>query len=169
MERVQIKLYACALPKSLSIIDDRLVKYEMLIDSGAELFLMSRRVFDELDVPIDLEVNWTVRAANSHRFRLYEICHDVPITVGRITTRCRLFVLENLSQDVILCRPCKRVVRAKHDNRDDSSSYTTIYDEEVNADTFCSVPSHDESNGSRARTCGERKGCRHLSGKEWSR
>ena len=140
----------------------------MSIDSGAELCLMSREVFDELDLPIDLEVDWTVGAANSQRSRVYGICHDVPITVGGITARCRFFVLENLSQDVILGRPCERVGRAKHDNRDDGSCYITIYDEEGNAATFCSVPSNHERNRSRARTCGERKGCRNLSGKGWS-
>ena len=31
---------------------------------------MSREVFDELDLPIDLEVDWTVGAANSQRFRV---------------------------------------------------------------------------------------------------
>ena len=65
------KLYACTSPKCLGIIDNGLVKYEMLIDSGAELYLMLRKVFDKLDIPIDLEVDWTVGAANSQRFRVY--------------------------------------------------------------------------------------------------
>ena len=66
---------------------------------------MSRKVLDALDLPIDLEVDWTVRAANSQRSKVYGICHDVPITVGGITARYRFFVWENLSQDVILGRP----------------------------------------------------------------
>ena len=60
------------------------------------------------------------------------------------------------------------MVRAKHDNRDDGSCYTTIYDEEGNAATFCSVPSNHERNRSRARVCGEKRGCRLGSGKEQS-
>ena len=66
---------------------------------------MSIEVFDELDLTIDLEEDWTVRAGNSQRSRVYGICHEVPITVGGITARCRFFVLENLSQDIILGRP----------------------------------------------------------------
>ena len=97
------------------------VKYEMLVDSGAELWLMSGEVFDELDVRIDLEVDWTVGGANSYRSRVYGICHDVPITVGGITARWGFFVLENQSQDIMLGRRWQRVVRAKHDNRDDGS------------------------------------------------
>ena len=129
---------------------------------------MSRGIFYKLCLPIDLEVDWTVGAAYSQRFWILGICNDVPIMVGGITARCSIFVLENLSQDVILGRAWERLVRAKHNNQDAGSFYTTIYNEEENAATFCSVPSNDERNRSRARTCGERKGCRHLFGKEWS-
>ena len=57
---------------------------------------MYRKVFDELDLPIDLEVDGTVGAVNSQRSRVYGICHDVLIMVGGITARCRFFVLKNL-------------------------------------------------------------------------
>ena len=145
------KLYACASPKCKGLIGDTEIKLEMLIDSGAELCLMSKDTFEELDIPVDLEVDWTVGAANSQRTKVYGICHDVPVSVGGITARCRFFVMENLSQDVILGRPWERVVRAKHDNRDDGSCYTTISDEEGNSATFCSVPSNHERNRSKAR------------------
>lgn len=75
-------------------MDDGLVKYEMLIDSEGKLFLMYRKVFDELELPIDLEVDRTVGAPNSQRSRVYGMCHDVPIMVGGITVRCRFFVLK---------------------------------------------------------------------------
>ena len=112
---------------------------------------MSKDTFEELDIPVDLEVDWTVGAVNSQRTKVYGICHDAPVSVGGITARCRFFVMENLSQDVILGRPWERVVRAKHDNRDDGSCYTTISDEKGNAATFCLVPSNHERNRSKAR------------------
>jgi hypothetical protein len=103
-----------------------------------------------------------VGSANSQKTRVYGVCHEVPVTIGGITARCRFFVLENLSQDVILGRPWERVVRAKHDNRDDGSCYTTIFDADGNATTFCSVPSNHERNRSRAHgeiaTSGNGKG-----------
>ena len=82
-----------------------MIKYEMLTDSEVGLCPMSREVFDELDLSIDLEVDWTVGARNSQRSRVYRICPDVPIMVVVMTARCRFFVLENLSQDVTLSRP----------------------------------------------------------------
>ena len=101
------KLYTCASPKCLGLIANGLVEYEILIDLGTELCLMYREVFDELDLPIFLEVDGTVGAVNLQRYREYRICHNVSITVGGITGRCRLYVFENLSQDVILGRPCE--------------------------------------------------------------
>jgi len=123
----------------------------MLIDSGAELCLMSREVFEELGIPIDLSIDWSVGSANSQKTKAYGIYHDVPVVVRGITARCRFFVLENLSQDVILGRPWERLARAKHDNRDDGSCYTTIYDEHENTATFCSVPTYHERNRAEAK------------------
>ena len=144
-------MYDWASPKGKGLIGDTEIKLEMLINSGAELCLKSTDTFQELDIPVDLEVDWTVGAANSQRTKVYKICHDVPVSVGGIIAKCRFCVIENLSQDVILGRPWERVVRAKHDNRDDGSCYTTISDEEGNSPTFCSVPSNHERNRSQAR------------------
>jgi len=143
------KLYAWASPKCKGRVDE--TEFEMLIDSGAELCLMSREVFEELDLPIDLAVDWSVGSANSQKTKAYGICHEVPVTVGGIMARCRFFVLDNLSQDIILGRPWERLVRAEHDNQDDGSCFTTIHDERGNAATFCSVPAHHERNRSEAR------------------
>jgi len=143
-KEVMRKLYACASPKCKGRIED--IEFKMLIDSSTELCLMSREVFEELGIPIDFSINWSVGSANSQKMKEYGICHDVPVAVGGITARCRFFVLENLLQDVILGRPWERLVRAKHDNRDEGSCYTTIYDEHGNTATFCSVPTHHERN-----------------------
>jgi len=143
------KLYACASPKCKGRVEE--TEFEMLIDSGSELCLMSKEVFEELDLPIDLAVDWSVGAANNQRTKAYGICHDIEVSIGGIVTRCRFFVLENVSQDIILGRSWERLVRAKHDNRDDGSCYTTIHDERGNSVTFCSVPAHHERNRSEAR------------------
>ena len=104
-----------------------------------------------MDIPIDLSIDWSVGSANSQKTKAYGICHDVPVAVGVITARCRFFLLENLSQDVILGRSWERLVRAKHHNRDDGRCYTTIYDEHGNTATFCSLPTHHERNRTEAK------------------
>jgi len=57
------KLYACASPKCKGRIEED--EFEMWIDLGAELCLMSRNVFEELKLPIDWMVDWSVGSANS--------------------------------------------------------------------------------------------------------
>ena len=99
------KLYACASLKCKRLIGETEIKLEMLMDSGVELFLMSKDTLEELDIPVDLEVDWTVGAVNSQTTKVYGICHNVTVSVGGITSRCRFFVMENLSREVILGRP----------------------------------------------------------------
>ena len=97
------KLYTCISPKCKARIE--YIEFEMLIDSGAELCLISREVFQELGIPIDFSIVWSVGSPNNQETKAYGICHNVPVAVGGISTRCRFLVLENLSQDVILGRP----------------------------------------------------------------
>jgi len=97
------KLYACASPKCKGRNED--IKFEMLIDSDTELCLMSGEVFEELGIPIDFSIDWSVGSVNSQKTKAYGICHDVLMAVGGNIARCRFFVLENLLHDMILGRP----------------------------------------------------------------
>ena len=47
------QFYACASTKCKGLIGDTEIKLEMLIYSGAELCLMSKDTFEELDIPVD--------------------------------------------------------------------------------------------------------------------
>jgi len=89
------KLYTCALPKCKGRVEE--TEFEMLIDSGVDLWLMLKEVFEKLDLPIDLAVDWSVGAANNERTKVYGICYYIKVTIGGIVTRCRFFVVENLS------------------------------------------------------------------------
>ena len=73
------KLYACVSLKCTGSIED--IRYEMLIDSEAELYLMSKEVFDELGLLIDYDIDWTIESANSQKNRVYGICYEVPVVV----------------------------------------------------------------------------------------
>ena len=73
---------------------------------------MSKDINDEIDLPIYLGIDWTVGSVNSQKTRVYGVCLDVPVTVEGITSRCRFYVLENLSEDIILSRLQDRVERA---------------------------------------------------------
>src|SRR5258706_7507093 len=138
------RLYACATPRCKGSIEGSVE--EALIDCGSELCLLSKSFFDTLEVPIDLEIDWVVGSANSTRSRVHGLCREVEVSVGGVKKVLPFFVMEHLAQDVILGRPWERMVRAKHDNRDDGSLFMTISDAEGNSATFCAVPADHECN-----------------------
>jgi len=93
-----------------------------LLDHGSEINLMSVETFEKLDVPIDSNINWTIgmvdkRATNP----LVGVCHDVPVTIGGVTTLNQIFVAENLKHELLLGRPWERIAQACLDNRNDGS------------------------------------------------
>ena len=66
--------------------------------------------------------------------------------MGGVRKVLPFLVMDYLAQDVILGRPWERMVRAKHDNRDDGSLFMTISDSEGNSATFCAVPGDHKRN-----------------------
>jgi len=94
-KEIMRKLYTCASFKCKGQIED--IEFKILMESGAELYLMSRESFEELGIPIDLSIDWSVGSADLQKTKAYSICHEVTIAVGGISARCRFFVLENLS------------------------------------------------------------------------
>src|SRR5258705_158259 len=149
-------LYACASPKCKGKVEGY-QHDEMLIDCGSELCLLSKECFDKMDLPIDLEIGWIIGSATCHKARLYGLCHDVGISVGGIEVNMPFFVMDGLSQEVILGRPWERMTRIKHDNRDDGSCFSKVSDKQGNLATFCSVPADHERNRESAQI-GKRNG-----------
>ena len=127
------------------------MKVKILLDCGAELCLLSKEFFDELGILMDRTVDCKIGTVAQTDTRTYGACHDVEINIGGLITMAAFFVVDGLSQDVILGRPWERKVRAKYDNRDDGSCWTTIHDEEGNQVEFCSVePNHKRNRGLEA-------------------
>ena len=118
----------------------------MLIDCGSELCLLFKECFDKMELPIDLEIGWVIGSATCHGARLYGLCHDVSVSVGGMEVNMPFFVMDGLSQEVILGRPWERMTRIKHDNRNDGSCFSTVSNKDRNSATFCSVPADHERN-----------------------
>ena len=87
-----------------------------------------------------------VGSVNSTRSRVHGLCREVEVSVRGVKKVLPFFVVEYFAQDVILGRPWERMVRAKHDNRDDGSLFLTISDAEGNSATFYAVPADHERN-----------------------
>lgn len=58
--------HACASPKCRGKVNGQ-INDEMLIDCGSELCLLSKDLFDTLNLPIDLELDWVIGSATSQR------------------------------------------------------------------------------------------------------
>jgi len=98
-----------------------------LLDHVSEVNLISLETFEKLDLPIDSNINWTIgmvdkRATNP----LVGVCHDVPVTIGGVTTLNQIFVAENLKHELLLGRPWERIAQARLENRGDGSCWVTI-------------------------------------------
>ena len=116
--------YALPSGKAKVTIDDR-VTVNALLDNGSEVNMMPRRVFEQLNLPIDTEIRWQINAYNTDT-NLEDcgpigVCHDVLISIGGVETKQHIFVVETSNWDLLLGRPWERTVRAEYVNEDDGS------------------------------------------------
>ena len=147
------ELYACASPRVMGKIEGKL-KVKMLIDSGSEMCVMSRELYECAKglLPVDTEIRWSIGSANSTMDNVLGVYHSVAVEVGGIEIPVPVFTLEGAWQEFILGRTWDRLVRAQHGNWQDGSLYISITSLDVRKkDTFCSVADHTDRD--RDRVC----------------
>jgi hypothetical protein len=91
---------------------------------------MPRRVFEQLDIPIDTNIDWTIdgyQGAKEYEdtSQLIGVCHATKVSIGGVAAVIPVFVVKDSSTDLILGRPWSRYLRATFINEDDES-YTCI-------------------------------------------
>ena len=121
----KISLVTIGCPMVRATIFDTRVK--ALIDSGAEVCLMSRRVAEIAGLSIRTGQNLSMVAATGHKARFVGVCMDVPIEIGGIITTVHVLVVEHSDFDLILGRPFERKSRMRTTNNDDGSLTTEIF------------------------------------------
>jgi hypothetical protein len=124
-------LYAYASGRVKVLLEDSL-KIDALCDDGSEINLMPRRTFERLNIPIDPEIDWRIdgfaeaeKAVEANSNQLLGVLHGMEINVGGVNMRVPIFVIENMTTDLILGRTWARHVRAHFINEDDGT-YTYI-------------------------------------------
>ena len=147
------ELYACASPTVMGIIGGKL-KVKMLINSGSEMCVMSRDLYERVKglLPVDTEIRWSIGSANSTMDMVFGVCHSMAVEVGGIEIPLPVFILEGASQEFILGRTWDRLAHAQHDNRQDGSLYISItsLDNRKKA-TFCAVADRTDCDRDRVR------------------
>ena len=147
------ELYACASPTVMGKMEGKL-KVKMLIDSGSEMSVMSRDLYERVKglLPVNTEIRWSIGSAFSTMDKVFGVCHSVAVEAGGIEIPVPVFILEGTLQEFILGRTWDRLVRGQHDNRQDGSLYisiTSLHDRKKA--TFCAVADCTDRDRDRMR------------------
>ena len=76
-----------------------------LIDSGSEVNLMSRKLFEKGKWAVDRQCRWAVNSVNQGKMMLWGGCPNVPVRFGNVEENLNIFVHEALSFDLLLGTP----------------------------------------------------------------
>ncbi|KAL3699107.1 hypothetical protein R1sor_017129 [Riccia sorocarpa] len=76
-----------------------------LVDTGSEINVMSRAVYERGQWPIDLHHGWALRSANGVKKEMYGACPFIPVRIGNVEVTQHFFVQENAPIPVILGQP----------------------------------------------------------------
>ncbi|CAM6089385.1 unnamed protein product [Calypogeia fissa] len=97
-----------------------------LIDSGSEVNLMSREVYEEGGWMIDRDIDWKVNSMNSTRNPLFGACPNVKVKFGNVVEPQNIFDKEALPYLVILGQPFITELRMETKVLDDGTHMARI-------------------------------------------
>ncbi|KAL3687181.1 hypothetical protein R1sor_013490 [Riccia sorocarpa] len=76
-----------------------------LVDTGSEINIILRAVYERGQWPIDLHHGWALRSANGVKKPLYGACPNIPVRIGNVVVTQNFFVQDNTLTQVILGSP----------------------------------------------------------------
>jgi Protein of unknown function (DUF4100) len=97
-----------------------------LIDSGSEVNLMAKTVYDEGQWMVDRDIQWKVNSVNSTKNVLWGACPDVKIKIGNVIEPVNIFVHDNLPYPVILGQPFITQLRLETKVLDDGTHMAKV-------------------------------------------
>lgn len=97
-----------------------------LVDHGSEINIMSRKIYEKGQWPIDTNHGWVMRAANNGRGELYGACPAVPTRIGDVEVEQNFFVQNYGAYPIILGQPYITASRMETKVLDDGSHYARI-------------------------------------------
>ena len=120
-------LYAAASGKVKATLDGT-YKLDSLLDDGSEVNLMSLHAFQQMNLPIDTEIDWKINGydgepANMKDKGVIGVCHNVKVDIGGVEIPTHIFVVAKSKNDLLLGRPWAKAARAQLTN-EDNGTYT---------------------------------------------
>ncbi|KAL3702349.1 hypothetical protein R1sor_020371 [Riccia sorocarpa] len=118
-----------------------------LVDTGSEINVMSRAVYERGQWPIDLHHGWALRSANGVKKEMYGACPFIPVRIGNVEVTQHFFVQENAPIPVILGQPYITAVRLETKVLNDGSHFARIRNlDDRHAVQFQTVRANHERN-----------------------
>ena len=155
--------YALPSGKAAVVLNDH-IRTNALLDDGSELNIMSEELCDELEHPIDTDINWRINgydatkaekeleARYGNRGDVLGVLHNVYVDVGGVQVKQHIFVVRSLPAGLILGRPWGRMTRAVFANKDDGSYTVWIRSPDGMTEArFLAAPAQHERNRDNVR------------------
>ncbi len=76
-----------------------------LIDSGSEVNLMSRELYNQGRWKVDRDIQWKVKSVNANQNSLWGACPDVKLKLGNVVEDINVFVHDSLPYPLLLGQP----------------------------------------------------------------
>ncbi|KAL3702469.1 hypothetical protein R1sor_020491 [Riccia sorocarpa] len=97
-----------------------------LVDTGSEINVMSRAVFERGQWPIDMQHGWALRSANGVKKMMYGACPNIPVRIGNVEVTQHFFVQDCTPIPIILGQPYITAVRMETKVLNDGSHFARI-------------------------------------------
>jgi hypothetical protein len=114
-----------AVPKVKVSISGSL-EIEAMIDSGAEVNIISRRAADAAGLPIQTQVRLGIKSVSGEVLPLDGICENVAVDIRGITNFQTLMVFDGSGHDLILGCPFIRQAQATFYYTDDGAQHLKV-------------------------------------------
>ena len=131
LEKAADPLYIAASPMAKVTIVNK--EMTALVDSGAEVTVMTKDLAWSLGLPMTQSINVNMFPATGKSRRFIGLCEEVPISIGKITHKVPVWVIDKLEHGLILGRPYHRVAGLKNEDMADGSCHTTIWNPDRSA------------------------------------
>ena len=69
----------------------------MLLDNSVELSLLSRKFFEQLGLPVDTTIDYSVELASFGDSEVYGVWHEVEVNISGLITSVVFFMVEELT------------------------------------------------------------------------
>jgi len=125
-KRFAIKHWARACPETEIYLGEMSSPVLALVDSGSEINIISSKIYEKEQWPIDTGHGWAIRTANNQKGELYGACPRVKTRIGDIALEQNFFVHKHLPYPVILGQPFITASRMQTIVMDDGSQFARI-------------------------------------------